>query len=79
VAVGDRRADLNPKVKQIFFNDMICFCHKRFTESEAQKRSIGNWAEDGRRLRAAYDTCRRDCDAFRMRVRLIFGLRRVNP
>ena len=52
-AVGNKRAPglCMPDEQQLTWSEMIQFCVKRFKHYRRQKSSVGQWTEDGRRLR----------------------------
>ena len=76
-ACGNREGPLTiPAVPQILFGDMIVFIHARLRKSLKQKSSVGNWALDGRCLRALAGR-HREFSEFERTVRQYFNLPRA--
>lgn len=71
VAFGDQTGELDINdVPQVLFNDVLEFIYDRLREFRRQKSSVGNWAEDGQKLRGFADTD--NPEGFREKVRLHF-------
>jgi len=77
VAFGDRRADIEPEVPQILFDEILGFVFKRFRAYRRPKADVGNWAADGRELQRAFRESRGE-DEFRRKARVLFKLRPDN-
>ncbi|MBS1720440.1 MAG: hypothetical protein JST35_08345 [Armatimonadetes bacterium] len=79
MAFGDVRSRITPEVEQVTFDEMIGFIWERFREYNLQKKSIGNWAPDGREMRQLCPSPNTSLDDFRTAVRRLFGLRPEPP
>lgn len=79
MAFGDVRAQLTPNVEQVTFDEMIEFIWQRFTKYQPQKKSVGNWNDDGVRLRDLCPSSKTPLDQFRAGTRCLFGLRSEPP
>jgi len=77
LAFGDRTGELDIKVPQILFDQMLRFVHQRFRAYERQKSSVGNWTPDGQALKHLAVTC--DLSRFLSAARCKFGLPPMSP
>lgn len=78
MAFGDRQGELPIPATPILFDEMIDFIWKRLKDFDRQKKSIGNWSEDGRAIRNEFDTHRNERSTFAEALRNHFGLPRRN-
>jgi hypothetical protein len=74
MAFGDRPGELSIPAAQVLYDDMSEFIWDRLRAYDREKRSVGNWAPDGQKLRRAFDGAGNDETAFRNSVRQLFGL-----
>lgn len=75
IAIGDRRNEeiVPNSINQLVFSNMLKFIHCRFQNYKNQKRSVGNWQEDGRKLQQMA-TQQSNKDLFIQDAREYFGL-----
>jgi hypothetical protein len=73
VAFGDRRANIEPDIPQVLFDEILGFIFRRFSAYRRPKADLGNWPADGRELHRVFRESRGD-DEFRGRARALFNL-----
>lgn len=72
VAFGETKSQhLKPEAQQILWPSVLRWVHSRFREYRRQKRSVGQWADDGRFLSRA---CMKPVEEFERSARMYFGV-----